>query len=173
MLVLKREENRSTQRKTSQTKGENQQQTQPNNHCSDLNPGIIGGRQVFSPLPHPCSHNPSFTMGVNLGLISFYRSRWWVKGGGGGWWHSSRSWGGDSHSNKIFLALQASLWSDEPIWFVEIVRKAGGWGFGVGFSHMKGAGMLIISLRGVNFRFWSPLGCSGQNTIIFSHKGLF
>ena len=37
---------------------------------------------------------------------------------------------------------------------------------------MKGAGMLIVSLRGVNFRFWSHLGCSGQN-IIFSRKGLF
>ena len=38
---------------------------------------------------------------------------------------------------------------------------------------MKGAGMLVVSLRGVNFRFWSRLGCSGQNTIIFSSKGLF
>ena len=28
-------------------------------------------------------------------------------------------------------------------------------------------------LRGVNFRFWSRLGFSGQNTIIFSRKGLF
>ena len=27
---------------------------------------------------------------------------------------------------------------------------------------MKGAGMLVVSLRGVNFRFWSRLGCSGQ-----------
>ena len=36
---------------------------------------------------------------------------------------------------------------------------------------MKGAGMLVVSLRslrGVNFRFWSRLRCSGQNTIIFS-----
>ena len=33
---------------------------------------------------------------------------------------------------------------------------------------MEGAGMLVVSLRGVNFRFWSRLGCSGQNTIIFS-----
>ena len=31
---------------------------------------------------------------------------------------------------------------------------------------MKGAGMLVISLRGVNFGFWSHLACSGQNTII-------
>ena len=39
--------------------------------------------------------------------------------------------------------------------------------------HMKGVGMLVVSLRGVNFGFWSRLGCSGQNTIIFSRKGLF
>ena len=39
---------------------------------------------------------------------------------------------------------------------------------------MKGVGMLIVSLRGVvNFRFWSRLGCSGQNAIMFSRKGLF
>ena len=31
-----------------------------------------------------------------------------------------------------------------------------------GVSHLKGAGMLFVSLRGVNFRFWSRLGCSGQ-----------
>ena len=37
---------------------------------------------------------------------------------------------------------------------------------------MKGAGMLVVSLGGVNLRFWSRLGCSGQNTIIFSRKGL-
>ena len=30
----------------------------------------------------------------------------------------------------------------------------------------------LVSLRRVNFRFWSHLGCSGQNTIIFSRKGL-
>ena len=36
-----------------------------------------------------------------------------------------------------------------------------------------GAGLLVASRRGVNFRFWSHLGCSGQNTIIFSRKGLF
>ena len=29
-----------------------------------------------------------------------------------------------------------------------------------GDSHMKGAGMLVVSLMGVNFGFWSHLGCS-------------
>ena len=42
-----------------------------------------------------------------------------------------------------------------------------------GDSNMKGAGMLVVSLRGVNFRFWFRLGCSGRNTVIFSRKGLF
>ena len=32
--------------------------------------------------------------------------------------------------------------------------------------------MLVVSLRGVNFRFWSHLGCSRQNAIIFSWEGL-
>ena len=37
---------------------------------------------------------------------------------------------------------------------------------------LKGVGMLVISLRGVNFGFWSHLGCSGPNAIIFSREGL-
>ena len=37
---------------------------------------------------------------------------------------------------------------------------------------MKAVGMLVILLRGVNFGFWSHLGCSGQNAIIFSSEGL-
>ena len=41
-----------------------------------------------------------------------------------------------------------------------------------GTPHMKAVGMLVVSLRGVNFGFWSHLGCSGQNAIIFSHEGL-
>ena len=43
---------------------------------------------------------------------------------------------------------------------------------GGGTPHMKGVGMLVVSLRGVNFGFWSHLGCSGQNAIIFSREGL-
>jgi len=37
---------------------------------------------------------------------------------------------------------------------------------------MEWTGMLVVSLRGVNFGFWSCLGCSGQNVIIFSRQGL-
>ena len=43
---------------------------------------------------------------------------------------------------------------------------------GGGTMHVKGEGMLVVSLRGVNFGFWSHLGCSGQNAIIFSREGL-
>ena len=43
---------------------------------------------------------------------------------------------------------------------------------GGGTPHIKGVGMLVVSPRGVNFGFWSHLGCSGQNAIIFSREGL-
>ena len=33
---------------------------------------------------------------------------------------------------------------------------------GGGDSHMKQTGMLVVSLRGENFGFWSRLGYSGQ-----------
>ena len=48
----------------------------------------------------------------------------------------------------------------------------GGGGGGGGDSHMKWTGMLVVSLRGVNFGFWSRLGFSEQNVIIFSRQGL-
>ena len=43
-------------------------------------------------------------------------------------------------------------------------RRRGGEGEGA--SHMKQTGMLVVSLRGVNFGFWSRLGCSGQSANI-------
>ena len=42
-----------------------------------------------------------------------------------------------------------------------------GGGGGEGTPGMKGGAMLVVSLRGVNFGFWSHLGFSGQNVIIF------
>ena len=45
-------------------------------------------------------------------------------------------------------------------------------GGGGGYSHMKETGMLVVSLRGVNFGFWSRLGCSGQSANILSCQGL-
>ena len=41
-----------------------------------------------------------------------------------------------------------------------------------GTPHMKGVGMLVVVPRGINFGFWSHLGCSGQKAIIFSREGL-
>ena len=35
---------------------------------------------------------------------------------------------------------------------------------------MIGVGMLVVSLRAVNFGYRSHLGCSGQNAIIFSRE---
>ena len=49
-----------------------------------------------------------------------------------------------------------------------VVERFGGGG---GDSAYEMVGMLV-SLRGVNLGFWSHLGCSGQNAIIFSHEGL-
>ena len=33
---------------------------------------------------------------------------------------------------------------------------------------MKRIGMLVVSLSGVNFSFWSHLGCSGKKAMIIS-----
>ena len=33
---------------------------------------------------------------------------------------------------------------------------------GGGTPHMKGVGMLVVLLKGINFGFWSHLGCSGK-----------
>ena len=41
-----------------------------------------------------------------------------------------------------------------------------------GGSHIKWGGMLVVSLGGVNFAFWSPLRCFGQKAIICSREGL-
>ena len=55
----------------------------------------------------------------------------------------------------------SKLWSD---FMVYVARE--------GDSHLKGTGMLVVSIRGVNFGFWSRLGCSGQNVSIFRRQGL-
>jgi len=39
-------------------------------------------------------------------------------------------------------------------------------------SHMTVMGVLVVSLRGVNCRFWSYLGYSGQKANFFTHKGI-
>ena len=53
------------------------------------------------------------------------------------------------------------------------IMTPGGRGGGVGGeSHMKQTGMLVVSLRGVNFGFWSRIGCSRQSANILSRQGL-
>ena len=54
---LRRGENRSTLRKTSRSRVENQQQTQPTYDAETENRtrATLGGRRVLSPLRHPCS----------------------------------------------------------------------------------------------------------------------
>ena len=49
------------------------------------------------------------------------------------------------------------------------VNRPGGGG---GNSYVKQTGMLVVSLRGVNFGFWSRLGYSGQSANILSRQGL-
>ena len=39
--------------------------------------------------------------------------------------------------------------------------------------HIKGVGMLVVSLRGVNFRFWSHLGCLGKTPSYLAVKVSF
>ena len=54
---------------------------------------------------------------------------------------------------------------------VAVVERFDPWGGG-GDTAYEMVGMLVVSLRGVNFVFWSHLGCSGKNAIIFSREGL-
>ena len=42
-----------------------------------------------------------------------------------------------------------------------------------GTPHMKGVGILVVSLRGVNFRFWSHLGCLGKTPSYLAVKVSF
>ena len=75
-----------------------------------------------------------------------------------------------SLTNALFLPLhlrtsRGLIWENKT--YKLKVYFPGGW-----TPHMKGVGMLVVSLRGVNFGFWSHLGCSGQNAIIFSREGL-
>ena len=41
-----------------------------------------------------------------------------------------------------------------------------------GHFHIKVMGMLVVSLWGVDYRFWSHLGCLGWKVTIFAHSGI-
>ena len=49
------------------------------------------------------------------------------------------------------------------------VRQGGGGGT----PYMTGVGMLFVSLRGINFGFWSRLGCYGQTPLYLAVKVSF
>ena len=51
-------------------------------------------------------------------------------------------------------------------------RSYGGGGGGGGGVPYYVTGMLVISLRGVNRRFWSHSGCLGRKGTIFVHAGV-
>ena len=56
------------------------------------------------------------------------------------------------------------------------VRRSGLWArenTRRGTPHMKRGGILVVSLRCVNFGFWSHLGCSGQNVSYLAVKVSF
>ena len=67
---------------------------------------------------------------------------------------------------------KAGNWVSFYIGIDVIIENYTWYGGGGGEYHMKQTGMLVVSLRGVNFWFWSPLGCSGQSANILSRQGL-
>ena len=73
-----------------------------------------------------------------------------------------------------FLAVVSLLARPKPKipFLVVTLAVRGVYSPGGGDSHMKQTGMLVVSLRGVNFGFWSRLGCSGQSANILSRQGL-
>ena len=70
---------------------------------------------------------------------------------------------------KLLKMVLESKEINKQLVIVQCHRPGGGGGGG---SHMKQTGMLVVSLRGVNFGFWSRLGSSGQSTNILSRQGL-
>ena len=74
MLVFEeRGEPEYPEKKTSRSKGENQQQNSTHIWCRrrDLKTGNIGGRRVLSPLHHPCSPNNVMRI-FSDHLVAFY-----------------------------------------------------------------------------------------------------
>ena len=72
-----------------------------------------------------------------------------------------------SVKSRVFVDTISSEETNRARAFV--IRRGGGGG---GAPHIKGLGMLVVLLRGVNFGFWSHLRCSGQNAIIFGCEDL-
>ena len=56
--------------------------------------------------------------------------------------------------------------------YTSAVSQFGGNGEEEEDSHLKVTGMHVVSLRAVNCRFWSQLGCLGQEVTIFANSGI-
>ena len=74
--------------------------------------------------------------------------------------------------NRLDVSLSLSLLFQGNWFGPAVINQIEAFLPGGGTPHMKGVGMVVVSLRGVDFGFWSHLGCSGQNVIIFSREGL-
>ena len=64
---------------------------------------------------------------------------------------------------------------DTPINFSSkdgCLKRSYGRGGGGVDSRINVTGMLVISLRGINRRFWSHSGCLGRKGTIFVHAGV-
>ena len=64
-----------------------------------------------------------------------------------------------------FISLEQDIPSNEGVYQFSVTCSVTRGGGGGEPSHMEGAGMLVVSLRGINFGFWSYLVCSGENAI--------
>ena len=73
-----------------------------------------------------------------------------------------------AYSTNHFQPLTLESWytnlQQTPLNRCQPLRQGGGGRRGD--FHMEQTGMLVVLLRGVNFGFWSRLGCSGQSVNI-------
>ena len=76
---------------------------------------------------------------------------------------------GDISRAHISLALFVDI-------YILFKKQAGvyypGGGGGGPHPHVKVTGMLVVSLKGVNCRFWSHVGCLEWKVTIFDHSGI-
>ena len=68
----------------------------------------------------------------------------------------------------VFSTYPRGFGSQEAFHFTPMHKPQGGGGD----FHMKQMGMLVVSPRGVNFGFWSRLGCFRQSANILCRQGL-
>ena len=74
-----------------------------------------------------------------------------------------------SHLPFYLFSVNKKLTFASDSWWKKSIQSAEVPGGGLPYEI---DGMLVVSLRGVNFGFWSRLGCSGQSANILSRQGL-